>query len=298
MADAGVLNIDKPVGLTSHDVVQRVRRLTGVRRVGHAGTLDPLATGVLVVCVGWATRFAEYVVGQPKTYHATVRLGQMTDTYDAEGTIVAEQPVTVSAAGIEAALGAFRGPIRQQAPAYSAIKQEGQPLHKRVRRGETVEAPVRDVTIYALELLAYESPDVELRIVCSSGTYVRSLAHDLGQALGCGGHIVALRRTAVGGFVAGEATPLAELTPENWRAHLHSPETAVAHLPSIALRPEEAVKLRQGQPVPIAPGTEESPLMRVYDEAGHLLGLAEPREGQWRARKNVPDEAYHEDSRL
>ncbi|MEZ4517256.1 MAG: tRNA pseudouridine(55) synthase TruB [Chloroflexota bacterium] len=170
-APAGVLVVDKPLGLTSHDVVQRVRRATGIRRVGHAGTLDPLATGVLVVCVGWATRLIEYLVDSRKTYETTVRLGRTTTTYDAEGEIVAERPAAVTPDQLHAALIPFRGPIRQKAPAYSAIKKDGQPLYKAARRGEAVEAPVRQVTIDTLELLDFRPPDVDLRVVCSAGTY-------------------------------------------------------------------------------------------------------------------------------
>ncbi len=292
MTKAGVLTIDKPQGLTSHDVVGRVRRVSGIRRVGHAGTLDPLATGVLVVCVGWATRFVEYIVGQPKAYEATVRLGQTTDSYDADGMVVAERPVEVEAAEIEAALVDFRGDIRQRAPIFSAIKQDGQPLYKRARRGEAVEAPVRDVTIYALTVAAYEPPLLDLRIVCSSGTYIRSLAHDLGQTLGCGGHITALRRTAVGEFTAQDAVPLDALSPENWSSYLQPPDVAVAHLPAIQLEAEEAAELRYGRPVTAASGAPEGTLLRVYNDAGHLLGVAEAEGGLLRVRKNVPDDAY------
>lgn len=298
MTKAGVLIIDKPQGLTSHDVVGRVRRVSGIRRVGHAGTLDPLATGVLVVCVGWATRFIEYVVGQPKSYEATVRLGQTTDSFDADGMITAERPVDVDAGEIEAALADFRGEIRQQAPVYSAIKQDGQPLHKRARRGEVVEAPVRDVTIYALTLVAYEPPDLELRIVCSTGTYVRSLAHDLGRTLGCGGHIVALRRTAVGEFTVRDAVPLDALTSENWTTYLQPPDAAVAHLPAIQLEAEDAVDLRHGRPVTATSGAPDGTLLRVYNDAGHMLGVAESVSGLLRVRKNVPDDAYSDDTGL
>lgn len=292
MTTAGVLTIDKPQGLTSHDVVGRVRRVSGIRRVGHAGTLDPLATGVLVVCVGWATRFVEYVVGQPKSYEATVRLGQTTDSYDADGAITAERPVEVELAEIEAALVDFRGEIRQRAPVYSAIKQGGQPLHKRARRGETVEAPVRDVTIYALSVIAYEPPDLELRIVCSSGTYIRSLAHDLGQTLGCGGHIAALRRTAVGEFTVQDAVPLDALAPESWMRYLQPSDVAVAHLPAIQLEADAAAEMRYGRPVAVESGEPDGALLRVYNESGHMLGVAETDGGLLRVRKNVPDDAY------
>ena len=154
----GVLNVDKPIGLTSHDVVNRVRRIAGMRRVGHAGTLDPLATGVLLVCLGRATRLVEYLTGQPKTYLATIRLGQTTNTYDAEGEITAETPVTATAQEIETALADFRGPISQLPPMFSAVKQSGRPLYKLARQGEEVERAPRQVTIYELNLTGFRKP--------------------------------------------------------------------------------------------------------------------------------------------
>ena len=208
----GILNIDKPEGMTSHDVVNRVRRACGLRRVGHAGTLDPLATGVLVVCVGRATRLAEYVVGQPKEYVAVVRLGQTTDTYDADGTILEERPVSADSATIQTALQQFTGPIEQIPPMYSAIKRDGKPLYKLARQGIEVERKARAITIYNLTLEDRTENDITLRVACSTGTYIRSLAHDLGEVLGCGGHIVALRRTRVGSFSAENAVPLDQLT--------------------------------------------------------------------------------------
>lgn len=285
MTIAGVLNIDKPSGLTSHDVVARLRRTTGIRRIGHAGTLDPLATGVLVVCLGRATRLIEYLIGQDKTYETTIRLGQTTDTYDADGEIVVERPADVTPEAIAAALEAFRGPIRQRAPAYSAIKRDGQPLYKLARRGEAVDPPVRDVTIHALEMLSYEPPLLTLRVACSSGTYIRSLAHDLGQALGCGGHVVALRRTAVGPFDIAAAVALDSLTPENWQAHLLPPDAAVAHLPAVAVNAEGSRALRLGQQAGDAAAYPPDTAARVYDDDGRFLGVAVAAGECWQPRK-------------
>jgi tRNA pseudouridine55 synthase len=202
---SGVLCVDKPLGMTSHDVVGRTRRVAGLRRVGHAGTLDPLATGVLLLCLGRAARLIEYLVGHDKVYETTVRLGQTTATYDAEGEVLAERPfLHLTLSQIEAALEAFRGDIVQQPPIYSAIKQGGQPLYKLARQGKTeVARPYRPVTIHELTRLSWEPPHLSLRIACSSGTYIRSLGYDLGEALGCGGHLSALRRLAVGRFWAG-----------------------------------------------------------------------------------------------
>lgn len=281
---AGLLVIDKPVGPSSHDVVGRVRRLVATRRVGHAGTLDPLAGGVLLVCVGRATRLVEYLVGLDKVYETNVRLGQATTTYDAEGQVTAERPVTVVKADILAALPAFRGAIRQRVPPYSAVKRDGRPLYERARRGEVIELPARDVTIHTLDLLAYEPPLLTLRVVCSSGTYIRSLAHDLGEALGCGGHVAALRRTAVGRFSLADAAPLDALTPENVAARLLPPEAAVAHLPRAEFSAEEARLLGHGRWLaapPDAPAGDTA----AFESDGRFLGIVADEEGVWRPRK-------------
>lgn len=282
----GLLNVDKPTGLTSHDVVNHIRRLSGVRRVGHAGTLDPLATGVLLVCIGRTTRLVEYLVDQPKTYEATVRLGQVTDTYDADGRLVAEYPIPpLSPADLEQVLAQFRGPIRQAAPLYSAIKKAGQPLYKLARQGAAIERPLRDVTIYRLELLAWQPPYLYLRVTCSAGTYIRSLAHDIGEQLACGGHIIALRRMAIGNFTVGSAVPLTELTPENLPAFLQASDTAIYHFPRLDLSVHEAQRLQKGQPVARQPHQPDGPLVRLYDPDGHFIGVAVARDSIWRAQK-------------
>lgn len=281
----GVLAIDKPMGMTSHDVVGRVRRVGGLRRVGHAGTLDPLATGVLLVCLGRATRLVEYLVGRPKTYVARVRLGQTTDSYDADGVVVTERPLTFASDDLPAALVLFRGDIQQQPPMFSAVKRQGQPLYKLARQGIEVERPLRPVTIYDLTLLNWQSPFLELRITCSSGTYIRTLAHDLGEQLGCGGHIVALRRTAVGAFTLDSACSLDELTPENLPQRLLPSETAVAHLPRLVLPMTEAARLTQGQRLIRQPEQPDAPLVQVYDEQGGFIGVAQARDDIWQPQK-------------
>jgi tRNA pseudouridine55 synthase len=281
----GLLNVDKPPNMTSHDVVQRMRRVAGVRRVGHAGTLDPLATGVLVLLLGRAARLVEYLVGQPKTYLTEVRLGQSTTTYDAEGAIVAERPLQVDATAIAQALEAFRGEIQQRAPIYSAIKKDGQPLYKLARRGEAVEPPLRTVTIYALDLLDWSPPCARLRVVCSAGTYIRSLAHDLGEALGCGGHVAALRRTAVGAFGVETAVALDALTPENWRDYLLPPETAVQRLPRLDLDDFAVQELSHGRRLPWRPGQPVQPLARAHAPEGTFLGIVALEDQSWQPRK-------------
>ena len=284
MTLSGLIVIDKPVGPTSHDVVGRLRRLSGIRRVGHAGTLDPLASGVLLVCLGRTTRFVEYLVGMDKVYETTVRLGVSTTTYDAEGDVTAERPVAVSAEALSAALDAFRGPICQRVPPFSAVKRDGQPLYKKARRGEAIDLPEREVTIHALDLLAYEPPELTVRVAASSGTYIRSLAHDLGESLGTGGHVTALRRTAVGAFALAEAVALDALTPDNIATHLRPPEATVAHLSRVAFSAEEAKHLENGRrvaaPVDAVPGDTAA-----FGPGGRFLGIVAVEAGEWRPRK-------------
>ena len=271
---SGILLLDKPVGPTSHDAVARVRRAAGLRRVGHAGTLDPLADGLLVLGLGPAARFLEYLVGLDKTYETIVRLGQATTTYDAEGEVTAEHPVSVSAAQLTAALDAFRGPIRQRVPSHSAVKRDGRPLYESARRGEVIDLPQRDVVIHALDLLAFDPPLVTLRVACSSGTYIRSLAHDLGAALGCGGHVAALRRTAVGVFSVDGAVPLDTLTPESVAAALLPPAAAVAHLPRLEVDESEATRLSLGQRL-AAPPDALAGNVAAFGPDGRFLGVVE-----------------------
>ena len=285
---AGILNIDKPAGITSHDVIGRVRRAARMRRVGHAGTLDPLATGVLLVCLGRATRLVEYLTGQPKTYEAVIRMGQTTDTYDAEGTITAERPITFTEADLAQALTQFRGDIEQVPPMYSAIKRDGQPLYKLARQGKEVERPSRPVTIYNLDILNWQPPLLSLRITCSKGTYIRSLAHDLGEALGCGGHIVALRRTAVGDFTLDTAVPLNDLKPDNLGNYLLPMDTAVSHLPRLDLPDLDANRLLMGQTVSRQPEQPAAELVRAYGADGRFIGVVRANESVWQAHKMFP----------
>jgi tRNA pseudouridine55 synthase len=284
----GLLVVDKP-GLpaapTSHDVVQQVRRWSRQRRIGHTGTLDPMASGVLVLCLGAATRLVEYYQGHAKAYYAEVELGAATDTYDALGAVVDRQPVPALAVGdIELALAHFRGPIVQQPPAYSALKVDGESLHRRARRGEAVEAAPRRVTIHALELIAFLPPArVQIRLHCSAGTYVRSLAHDLGHVLGTCGHLAALRREAAGAFTLADAHGLPHLqavAEAGKLADLLLPPGVGLDLPVLRLLPEAARRLGHGQaiclpaPDPALPSgwTPEAPVQGV-DDAGRLLGI-------------------------
>jgi tRNA pseudouridine55 synthase len=230
----GLALIDKPAGVTSHDVVDAVRRTLGTRKVGHAGTLDPMATGLLLVGVGRATRLLRFLGELPKTYEATARLGVETDTLDAQGQIVRTAEVVVSRRQVERALAALVGDSMQRPPAYSAVKVAGRKLYQAAREGRTLEAPPRPIHVDGFELLGFRPPDLDLRVTCSGGTYVRVLVADVGTALGCGAHLTRLVRTAIGPFrVADAVAP--DRAPE-----LRPVEATVSHLPRLDLGAEEA----------------------------------------------------------
>jgi tRNA pseudouridine55 synthase len=299
----GILNLDKPRGPTSHDIVDRVRALTGIRRVGHAGTLDPLASGVLLICIGRATRVSEYLMAGQKVYRARVRLGIATDTYDAEGQVVAEAPADVSRAHVDTALAHFRGMITQVPPMYSALKHEGTPLHRLARRGVEVERlslrKARQVEILGLELTAWEPPECTLEVICSRGTYVRALAHDLGEALGCGAHLAGLVRLASGDFRLEEAVTLERLAQaaaeERWPDLLHRMDTALAQFPALHLDASATRRVCSGQAtyVPASPPVhpegnwEGETLARAYGPDGTFLALVayDLAADVWRPRK-------------
>ncbi|MGH2729061.1 MAG: tRNA pseudouridine(55) synthase TruB [Actinomycetota bacterium] len=206
----GVLVIDKPAGMTSHDVVDEVRRRLGTRKVGHGGTLDPDATGILVVGVGRATKLLSYAQAGPKRYRALARFGITTSTQDASGTVIESREAMIGADDVKRALEAFEGEIEQVPPMVSAVKIGGERLYKKARRGETVDRPARAVTVYGIELVDFspDGPRATLDVRCSAGTYVRTLVHDLGVALGCGAHLESLRRTAASGFTEADAVAL------------------------------------------------------------------------------------------
>jgi tRNA pseudouridine55 synthase len=252
----GFLVVDKPVGLTSHDVVNRVRRLAGGRKVGHTGTLDPFATGVLPIAVGEATKAIQFLDESVKEYQATLRLGVETDSYDATGTVTAEADCSgITAAALLAALEPFRGDVRQVPPMYSAIKQGGKPLYRLARQGIVVERPPRPVTIHRLEIRRLELPEVELFVSCSPGTYIRSLAFDIGRALGCGAHLTALRRLRSGAFALDGAWTLEAIraSVEQGRGLPLLPlEDFLRHLPRIEMDGTAARGVRNGVRPPLA----------------------------------------------
>ncbi len=290
-AISGILNIDKPQGWTSHDVVARVRRLSGQRQVGHAGTLDPMATGVLLVCLGQATRVSEYLMQGRKVYRAAVHLGLSTDTYDAEGQITARAEVNVTLAQLEEALAAFVGQIEQTPPMYSALKHQGTPLHRLARQGKAVERQPRPVEIYTLTLLDWSSPVLTIEVTCSPGTYLRSLAHDLGQRLGCGAHLSGLTRLASGHFTLEEAITMETLSEAfatgRWAELIHPLDEALLDFEALTFGNEAERRIRLGQQVQGPTPLSSPSLCRAYSTEGKLIALLQydAQTGLWQPRK-------------
>lgn len=283
---SGFLNVDKPLGMTSHDVVAAVRRGLRVKKAGHAGTLDPLASGVLVVCVGAATRLSEYVMASDKRYRARVCLGVETETYDAEGAVTAARDAShVTRALFEQALGPLRGEIAQTPPMYSAVKQGGRRLYALARAGQTVERAARPVRIEALDVVDWAPPLVTLEVVCSAGTYIRSLAHDLGAALGTGAHLAALVRLASGAFTLEDAVPLdALLADPEWTRRLAAPGAALAGWPVVALDAEALWRVAHGQALADA-GAAAGRLAQGRAPDGTLAAVLEGDGAGWRPVK-------------
>ncbi len=287
---SGVLVLDKPVGMTSHDVVQVVRRGTGIRRAGHTGTLDPRASGVLVVLIGPAVRLSEYVSASNKRYQATIRLGSSTDTYDAEGRITRSvSAVDVTEENFTEVLQKFIGEIEQVPPPYSAIKIEGRKAYEMAREGEEVNLAPRKIHVYNLELLEWAPPEAVIDVFCSSGTYVRSLANDLGATLGCGAHLVGLRRTRSGQFTLRDAVPLRRLQEafdaRNWYKYLIPAAEALGEWPAVELDADQVELIRHGHRVPAKPGSQG--FARGISQQGDLVALLEYDESvtEWKPKK-------------
>jgi len=285
---SGVLVVDKPVGLTSHDVVQIIRRGTGIRRAGHTGTLDPRASGVLVVLIGPAVRLSEFVSAEDKRYQATIHLGSSTDTYDAEGvTSQPDLPVDVSREAFTELLQQFIGEIEQVPPPYSAVKVQGERAYKLARRGEEVDLAPRIIHVHSLDLLEWAPPDVVIDVHCSSGTYVRSLAHDIGEQLGIGAHLVGLRRTRSGRFTLRDAVSLRRLREAfeqgTWAQHLIPAAEALADWPAVELDEVGLEKVRNGNPIPAEEGAKG--LARAVSEQGDLVAIVELIGNEWKPRK-------------
>jgi tRNA pseudouridine55 synthase len=281
-AASGLVVVDKPAGVTSHDVVSRVRRLAGTRKVGHAGTLDPMATGVLVLGVNRATRLLGHLTLTEKAYDATIRLGATTTTDDAEGELVSTAPTSgLDEAQVRSALAVFLGDIEQVPTAVSAVKVDGRRAYRRVRDGEQVELPARPVTIHALEVhrvgLGNEGVDVDISVRCSSGTYIRAIARDLGAALAVGGHLTALRRTAVGPFGLDRARTVEQLAEEFTMIPIA--EAARTCFPSRDLGQAQAGDVRHGRQIDADIGG----LTALFAPDGEFLALYEPSHGTTRA---------------
>ena len=260
----GLLLVDKPGGITSHDAIDAVRRALGTRKVGHAGTLDPMATGLLLVGIGRATRLLRFLGDLDKEYDGAGRLGEETDTLDADGTVIRSAAVHVSEAALRGAAMAMVGQIEQRPPAFSAVKVGGRRLYESARRGEPIEARPRSVRVDVFDVLRFDGRDFDFRVVCSGGTYVRSLVAEVGSRLGCGAHLIRLRRTAIGPFRVEAALP-----PDR-PGDLLPVETAVAHLPRVDVGAEEAVAASHGRP--LAPAGVSGP-HAVFGPDGSLIGV-------------------------
>ena len=292
---SGVLLLDKPSGVSSNHALQTARRLLNAAKAGHTGTLDPLASGLLPLCFGEATKVSQFLLGADKTYRARARLGITTSTGDSEGELLRERPVAVDGALLAAALAAHTGDLLQVPPMYSALKHDGERLYALARRGETVERPARAVRVSRLELLEFDESGFEVELDCSKGTYVRSLVEDIGEALGCGAHVTALRRLRVGALHIGQA-----VTVESLRGFAQSDPCALdtclvpiadalAHLPQLELGPEDAASLQLGQVLtlrePLADGA-----VAVFTGQRVFIGMAEALEGRLLPRRLVSQE--------
>ena len=292
-----MLLLDKPVGISSNHALQAVKRLYRAEKAGHAGTLDPLASGLLPVLLGEATRFSGYLLDAPKRYEAEIHLGVTTTTADAEGEVIERKAVSAGRAEITALLARFVGTQTQVPPMYSALKRDGTPLYVLARRGETVERVPRAIQIHSLDLLSLIEHLLVVRVACSKGTYIRTLAEDFGAALGCGAHLSALRRTATGAFDLVQATTLdalAAMTEEGRDALLRPADAILGQLPRIDLDEPAETRFCHGQALAvqaIPPG-----VCRVYGADGRFLGLAEEREQGWLAPKRLLGERKAGDS--
>ena len=298
-AISGALVVDKPVGMTSHDVVQAIRNGTNLRRAGHTGTLDPRASGVLVILVGPAVRLSEYVSASDKRYQAIIRLGSSTDTFDAEGLVTpTKDPVSVTEAQFEEALKTFVGEIEQTPPPYSAVKVQGRKAYEMAREGEEVELAPRKITVHHLEVLEWTPPEVVIDVHCSSGTYVRSLANDLGVMLGCGAYLVGLRRTKSGRFSLRDAVPLRKLqeafTAGNWYQYLIPAAEALGDWTAVELSPDEVEGVRHGHRVKVV-GEPTETKVRGVSTQGELVALMEMVINEDGTREWQPKKVFFKD---
>lgn len=288
---SGVLIVDKPVGMTSHDVVQAIRKGTHINRAGHTGTLDPRASGVLVVLVGPAVRLSEFVSASDKRYQAVIKFGMTTSTFDSEGEVTSRRPVDISFEELEEALSSFVGEFEQTPPIYSALRVKGKKAYELAREGKEVELEPRLITVHSLELLDWDPPEAVVDIQCSSGTYVRSLASDLGEKLGCGATLIGLRRTKNGRFGLRDAVSLRRLEEAfqngDWYKHLIPAAEALGDWHTIIVSHEQIDEISHGHRVPGEDGLENGTLARAISEDGELVALIEydAETSEWQPRK-------------
>ena len=279
----GVLLLDKPLGLSSNDALVRAKRLFNAKKAGHTGTLDPLATGLLPLCFGEATKFSQDLLEADKTYESTLKLGERTATGDAEGAVVASRPVECEERAVADVLARFRGEILQVPPMYSALKRDGKPLYEYARAGETLEREARPVTIHSLEVIDCALPFVTIRVTCSKGTYVRTLGEDIGEALGCGAHLTMLRRTGVGSLTLEHAVTLEQLDavePDARETLLAPVDALLGSFEAITLDEDQARRFLHGQRLRISDrGAAEPVRVRIYSPDARLLGTAQLGDG-------------------
>jgi len=274
----GIILLDKPTGMSSNQALQKVKWLYQAKKAGHTGSLDPLATGLLPLCFGQATKISQYLLDSHKKYTTVIKLGEVTDTLDSEGEVTITRAVDVSDEQIQQALEAFRGEIKQIPPMYSALKKNGQPLYKLARKGEIIERPARDMTVYGLSAERIDELHVKLQVHCSSGFYIRSLAYDLGEALGCGAHVVELRRTDIKSISVEQAYSIADIEMQNDIKSLLLPiDSLLQDMPKITISDQQSEHLLQGRTV-MAEGLTTSELTRFYTEQGRLFAVGEVNE--------------------
>lgn len=270
----GVILLDKPTGRSSNAVLQRIKWLLNAKKAGHTGSLDPLATGLLPICLGQATKVSEYLLHSHKKYTTVLKLGEVTDTLDSEGEVTITKAVKVSDEQLQAALESFRGEIKQVPPMYSALKKDGQPLYKLARKGEVIDRPARDMTVYNLEARRIDEMHAELQVHCSSGFYIRSLVHDLGQVLGCGAHVVELRRTDIKALKVEQAHSMSDIEGRELADLLLPIDALIEHMPKIEISDAQATSMLQGK-VTSAQGLTTREVTRFYRTNGTLFGVGE-----------------------
>lgn len=269
----GVVLLNKPAGITSNQALQRVKKLYLAAKAGHTGSLDPMATGLLPICLGQATKVCEYLLGADKKYEAVIKLGEITDTCDADGEVIECSPVEVANTDMQKVLGQFRGDIQQIPPMYSALKINGQPMYKLARKGEIIDRPARALTVYSLTAEQIDDVHYRLQVHCSSGFYVRSLAHDIGQALGCGAHLVALHRLQSKGISVDQAVNLQQLEDKQFRQSAILPiDVLLQDLPGLEITDDQAESLLHGR-ITAAGGLRGDGLCRLYRPDSSLFGL-------------------------